>query len=80
MVRVEGELAEHAEVRDESFVQRAVQRADASGARSRVRERHALAAQIARRSAQRTRVDGRSLHDGRTGSSCARASSTQSTP
>ena len=70
MVRVEGELAEHVEVRDESFVQRAVQRADAAGARSRVRERHALAAQIARRSAQRTRVYGRSLHD----------RSTQSTP
>jgi hypothetical protein len=80
MVRVEGELAEHVELRDESVVQRAVQRADAAGARSRVRERHAVAAQIARRSAKRTRVDGRSLHDGRTGSSCARTSSTQSTP
>ena len=67
MVRVEGELAEHVELRDESFVQRAVQRADAAGARSRVRERHALAAEIARRSAQRTRADDRSLHDRRTG-------------
>ena len=36
MVRVEGELAKHSELRDESFVQRAVQLADSSGAPSRV--------------------------------------------
>ncbi len=34
LVRVEGELAEHFELRDESFVQHAVQLADASGALS----------------------------------------------
>jgi hypothetical protein len=80
MLRVEGELAERVELRDESFVQRAVQRADASGARSRVREREALAADIAHSSAERKRVDGRSLHDRSTGSSCVRTISTQSTP
>jgi hypothetical protein len=80
MVRAGGELAERVELRDESFVQRAVQRADASGARSRVRERQALAAEIARSSAERKRVDGRSLHSRSTGSSFVRTSSTQSTP
>ena len=66
MVRAEGELAEQFEVRDKSFVQRAVQLADASGAPSCVREREALAAQIACSSAERKRVDGRSLHEKQT--------------
>ncbi len=76
MVRAEGELAERVELRDESFVQRAVQRANASGAPSRVGEREALAADIARSSAARKRVEGRSLHDKSTGVSCVRTSST----
>ena len=80
MVPVDGELAEHFELRDESFVQRAVQLTDAAGAPGRVGEREALATDIARSSAERTRVDGRSLHDRSTGSFCVRASSTQSTP
>jgi hypothetical protein len=69
MVRVEGELAGHFELRDESFLQRAVQLADASGALSCVRERHALIAEIACSSAKRKSVDCRFLHNKSTGSS-----------